>query len=43
VNAAVTPNIKPLQKPNDVHYSAEGYKVLAAAVAKSIDAALKGY
>jgi lysophospholipase L1-like esterase len=41
LNAAVTPNIKTLQKPHDVHYTAEGYKVLAAAAAKSIEAALK--
>jgi lysophospholipase L1-like esterase len=41
LNAAVTPNIKTLQKPHDVHYTAQGYKVLAAEVAKSIEAALK--
>jgi acyl-CoA thioesterase-1 len=41
LNAAVAPNIKTLQKPHDVHYMAEGYKVLAAEVAKSIEAALK--
>ncbi|MDB5321053.1 MAG: GDSL-like Lipase/Acylhydrolase [Phycisphaerales bacterium] len=41
LNAAVMPSIKTLQKPHDVHYSAEGYKVLAAEVAKSIEAALK--
>ena len=40
LNAAVTPNIKTLQKPHDVHYTAEGYKVLATEVAKSIEAAL---
>ena len=41
LNAAVTPSIKTLQKPHDVHYTAAGYKVLATAAAKSIEAALK--
>jgi lysophospholipase L1-like esterase len=41
LNAAVAQNIKTLQKAHDVHYTAEGYKVLAGAVAKSIEAALK--
>jgi lysophospholipase L1-like esterase len=41
LNAAVTPDIKTLQKPHDVHYNAQGYRVLAAEVAKSIEAALK--
>jgi acyl-CoA thioesterase-1 len=41
LSAAVAPNIKTLQKPHDVHYTAEGYKVLAVEVAKSIEAALR--
>jgi acyl-CoA thioesterase-1 len=41
LNAAITPDIKTLQKPHDVHYTADGYKALAAEVAKSIEAALK--
>ena len=41
LNAAVTPQIKDLQKPHDVHYKPAGYKVLAESVARSIEAALK--
>jgi acyl-CoA thioesterase-1 len=41
LNAAVTPQIQDLQKPHDVHYKPAGYKVLAEAVAKTIEAALK--
>ena len=41
LNAAVTPQIKDLQKPHDVHYKPAGYKALAESVARSIEAALK--
>ena len=41
LNTAITPQLAKLQNPKDVHYNADGYKFLAAEVAKSIEAALK--
>jgi len=40
LNAAITPQVDKLQNPKDVHYKAEGYKLLGGEVAKSIEAAL---
>jgi acyl-CoA thioesterase-1 len=40
LNAAITPRLKELQNPKDVHFTAGGYKLLAGEVARSIEAAL---
>lgn len=36
LNAVVTPHLAQMQKPNDVHYTAEGSEVLAKAVIASV-------
>jgi lysophospholipase L1-like esterase len=41
LNGAISPQVEKLQNPKDVHYKAEGYNLLAAEVARSIEAALK--
>ncbi len=40
LNTVITPQLAATQKPNDVHYTAEGSAILAKAVAASIEAAL---
>lgn len=40
LNAAVAPDLAKLQRPHDVHYTAEGYEALGQAVAKSLLKAL---
>ena len=37
----ITPHLAKVQNPKDVHFTAEGYDLLGAQVAKSIEAALK--
>ncbi|MBI3880298.1 MAG: SGNH/GDSL hydrolase family protein [Verrucomicrobia bacterium] len=41
LNAAITPHVANLQRPNDVHFSAAGSDLLAKQVAASIESALK--
>ena len=41
LNAAITPEVEKLQNPKDVHFKPAGTNLLAAEVAKSIEAALK--
>ena len=41
LNAAVTPQIDRLQKPNDVHFTDEGSEILAEHVAKAVSFALQ--
>jgi acyl-CoA thioesterase-1 len=40
LNAAITPQLAALQKPQDVHYTTDGSSFLAREVARSIEAAL---
>ena len=37
----ITPHVTQVQNPKDVHFNGEGYKLLGAQVAESIEAALK--
>lgn len=39
--AAITPHLKVMQNPDDVHFNAQGYDFLGETVAKAIEAALK--
>ena len=39
--SAITPHLAELQNPNDVHFNAKGYDFLGAAVAASLQSALK--
>jgi hypothetical protein len=41
LNAAITPHVANLQRPNDVHFSAAGSELLAKYVAASVESALK--
>ena len=41
LNAAITPHVQKMQRPNDVHYSSEGSALLAKHVAASIEAVLQ--
>ncbi|MFM7241643.1 MAG: SGNH/GDSL hydrolase family protein [Opitutia bacterium] len=40
LNAAITPHLAKLQRPHDVHYTAEGSEALGQAVVKSLEKAL---
>ncbi|NBX34533.1 SGNH/GDSL hydrolase family protein [bacterium] len=40
LNAAITPDLAKLQRPHDVHYTAEGYEALGKAVVASLQKAL---
>lgn len=42
LNAAITPHLATMQRPNDVHYTSEGSAILAQEVVASVDAALAG-
>lgn len=41
LNAAITPHLAKMQRPKDVHFSAEGSDFLAGKVAEAIQAAMK--
>lgn len=41
LNAAITPHLAKLQRPHDVHYTAEGSAALGQAVVKSLEKALE--
>ncbi|MBL9160938.1 MAG: exo-alpha-sialidase [Verrucomicrobiales bacterium] len=40
LNAAITPHLATMQRPNDVHYTSEGSAILAQEVVASVEAAL---
>lgn len=42
LNAAITPHLATMQRPNDVHYTSEGSAILAQEVVASVEAALAG-
>lgn len=42
LNAAITPHLATMQRPNDVHYTSQGSAILAQEVVASVDAALAG-